>query len=159
MAVWMLSPAPTLMVAPWVLISNRAKVRRKARLNFFIIRKILFHGGSGGFNGDGASCGHGNRGDIQTKHNGFIGRPPIGNKIVPAKHTNVIAGTIPVIVLRIGRAGVDAGGVGCFGVNVTLMISTIPPPLNLGVWLTRSNYCTQHPTTHCRRAVPIYLIK
>ena len=64
----------------------------------FII-KNLFHGGSGGFNGDGASRGHGNRGNIQAEHDRFIGRPSIGNKVVPAKHTNVITRTVPVIVL------------------------------------------------------------
>ena len=72
----------------------------------------LFHGGSGGFNGDGASRGYGNRGNIQPEHDWFIGRPPIGDEIVPAKHPNVITGTIPVIILRIGRTGIDAGGVG-----------------------------------------------
>ena len=30
--------------------------------------------------------GHGNRGNIQAEHDGFIGRPTIGNEIVPAKH-------------------------------------------------------------------------
>ena len=47
------------------------------------------------------------------EHNRFIGCPPIGNEIVPAKHPNVITGSIPVIVLRIGRTFVDAGGVRC----------------------------------------------
>ena len=42
MAVWMLSPAPTLWVAPWALIPPRPKVRRKTRLNFFMIRKRYF---------------------------------------------------------------------------------------------------------------------
>ena len=77
----------------------------------FII-KNLFHGGSCGFNGDSASCGHGNRGDVQTEHDWFIGRSPIGYKIMPAKHTDVITRTIPVIVLRVERTGINAGGVG-----------------------------------------------
>ena len=76
----------------------------------FMIKNLL-HGGSGGFNGDGASRGHGNRGDVQTEHNRFIGRPTIGNKVVPAKHPNVIAGSIPVIhVLRVGRTGLSMRG-------------------------------------------------
>jgi hypothetical protein len=83
----------------------------------FII-KNLFHGGSGGFNGDGATCGYGNRGDIQTEYNRFIGGPTIGYKIVPAKHANVIAGSVPVIVLRIGWTLIDAGGVGFEGAVV-----------------------------------------
>jgi hypothetical protein len=69
--------------------------------------KNLLHGGSGGFDGDGASRGHGNRGDVQAEHDWFIGRPPIGYKIVPAKHSDVIAGTIPVIVLWEWGTGVD----------------------------------------------------
>ena len=76
---------------------------------------MLFHGGSGGFNGDGTTRRHGNRGDVQAEHDRFIGGPPIGYEIVPAKHTNVITGTIPVIVLRIGRTGIDAGGSGFEG--------------------------------------------
>ena len=81
------------------------------RMEDFMIKNLL-HGGSGGFNGDGAPCGHGNRGDVQAEYDRFIGRPTIGNKIMPAKHTNVITGTIPVIVLRIGWTGIDAGGIG-----------------------------------------------
>ena len=77
--------------------------------------KNLFHGGSGGFNGDGASRGHGNRGDVQTEHDRFIGRPPIGYEIVPTKHANIISGTIPVVVLRIRRTGIDTGGIGSKG--------------------------------------------
>ena len=75
-------------------------------------QKNLLHGGSGGFDGDSTSRGHGNRGDVQTENDGFIGRPSIGNEIVPAKHANVITGSIPVIVLGIGRTGIDAGGIG-----------------------------------------------
>ena len=41
---------------------------------------MLFHGGSGGFNGDNW---HNNQGNIQPEHDGFIGGATIGNKIVP----------------------------------------------------------------------------
>ena len=78
----------------------------KVRMEDFMI-KNLFHGGSGGFNGDGATRGHGNGGDVQSEHDRFIGGFTIGNKIVPAKHADVITGTIPVIVLGEWGTGVD----------------------------------------------------
>ena len=74
--------------------------------------KNLLHCGSGGFDSDGATCGYGNRGDVQAEHDRFIGRPPIGNKIVPAKHADIIAGSVPVIVLGSRRAGINTGRVG-----------------------------------------------
>ena len=90
------------------------RLRKKVRMEDFMI-KNLFHGGSGGFDGDGAIHGYRNRGNIQTEHDRFIGRPSIGNEIVPAKHANVITGSIPVVVLRIGWTLVDAGGIGFKG--------------------------------------------
>ena len=40
----------------------------------------------------------------RAEHDGFIGGPSIGNEIVPAKHANVITGSIPVIVAAEGMS-------------------------------------------------------
>ena len=44
-------------VAPWARVVPRIKLRKKVRMEDFMI-KNLFHGGSGGFNGDGTSDGY-----------------------------------------------------------------------------------------------------
>ena len=74
-------------------------------------QKKLFNGGSGGFDGYGATSRNRN-GHVQGKYNGFVGISTIRNVIVPAKHTYVITGAIVVLVLDIGWTFINAEGIG-----------------------------------------------
>ena len=71
----------------------------------------LFHRGSGGFNGDGASGWDGDW-HLQGKYNRLGGGSPIEQVTMSTKHTYVITGAIVVLVLGIRWPGINTGGVG-----------------------------------------------
>ena len=80
------------------------EAEEKVRMEDFMI-KIVISRWPGGFDGDGATRGYGNRGNIQTEHDRFIGGPPIGYEIVPAKHTNARHYENHPIHCTVGRVG------------------------------------------------------
>ncbi len=86
----------------------------------------LLHGGSGGFDGDGASDGYEGGSDIESQNDGFIGRFSIRYEIVTAVHADVVTGTTQIVEARIGWAGVDSWRTGFEStISVQLWISSL----------------------------------
>ena len=70
--------------------------------------KNLFHGGSGGFDCDGATDWNEGGGGIQTEHDGFVRGLTIGHVIVPAVHADIVTRTVQIVEAWIGWARVDS---------------------------------------------------
>ena len=100
----------TTLVTPWARVVPRIRLRKKVRMEDFMI-KNLFHGGSGGFDGHSAPGWDCNR-HLQGKYNRLGGGSPIEQVTMSTKHTYVITGAIVVLILGIRWSGINTGRVG-----------------------------------------------
>ena len=75
--------------------------------------KNLLHGGSGGFDGDGASDGDDLGSDRKTDRDGLVRGLAVGDVIVTAEHTDVVACAVVVVVAGVGWTGIDSWRI-CF---------------------------------------------
>ena len=68
---------------------------------------LLFHRGAGGLYGDHTADGYGEGGGAEYDGDGLVGGASVGYEVMSAVHADVVAGTVPVVVLRKRGTSID----------------------------------------------------